>query len=376
MKIFNKIMVILISILFLLSIKVMADTNTLSDNSVQANDDKKNVSLLTTTNIRCLPSILSEKQEQLAEGTNVTITAEMNNWIQITDGVVSGWVIKKNLNIPENNANFNDANENKVQPENKIVENKVENTVSNTVNKTTENKVTNEVKRESTSVSKTGKVNVETAKVRKEPDKSSGLVDLLDENDIVTVLEENGEWYKIRHGEIEGYISKKLITIVSDDKISSRNLTEEREDKAQNVEKQTTQETEQKAQTSDVSNQIVEYAKALLGTKYVVGGKTPESGFDCSGFTRYVFKNFGKTLSSTASGQVDVGNEVARENLKPGDLILFYNEEKSKIGHTGIYIGNGEFIHAANPKRGVVIDSLNTSTYYNERYVTARRVVE
>lgn len=373
MKIFNKIMVILISILFLLSIKVMADTNTLSDNSVQANDDKKNVSLLTTTNIRCLPSILSEKQEQLAEGTNVTITAEMNNWIQITDGVVLGWVIKKNLNIPENNSN---SNENKVQPENKIVENKVENTVSNTVNKTTENKVTNEVKRESTSVSKTGKVNVETAKVRKEPDKSSGLVDLLDENDIVTVLEENGEWYKIRHSEIEGYISKKLITIVSDDKISSRNLTEEREDKAQNVEKQAAQETEQKAQTSDVSNQIVEYAKALLGTKYVVGGKTPESGFDCSGFTRYVFKNFGKTLSSTASGQVDVGNEVARENLKPGDLILFYNEEKSKIGHTGIYIGNGEFIHAANPKRGVVIDSLNTSTYYNERYVTARRVVE
>ena len=59
-----------------------------------------------------------------------------------------------------------------------------------------------------------------------------------------------------------------------------------------------------------------------------------------------------------------------------GDLILFQNEEKTKIGHTGVYLGNGEFIHAANPQRGVVIDNLNTMSYYNTRFVNAKRIVE
>ena len=70
------------------------------------------------------------------------------------------------------------------------------------------------------------------------------------------------------------------------------------------------------------------------------------------------------------------GTEIARENLMPGDLILFYDEGKTKIGHTGIYISNGDFIHAANPTRGVVTDNLNTNSYYNTRFITARRIVE
>lgn len=108
----------------------------------------------------------------------------------------------------------------------------------------------------------------------------------------------------------------------------------------------------------------------------MVGGKTPTSGFDCSGFTKYVFSNFGFSLGSTAASQTNLGTEILRENLQVGDLILFYNEGKTSIGHTGIYIGNGDFIHAANPKRGVVIDNLNTNSYYNERFVSARRIVE
>ena len=60
----------------------------------------------------------------------------------------------------------------------------------------------------------------------------------------------------------------------------------------------------------------------------------------------------------------------------PGDLIVFYNEEKTKVGHVGIYIGNGEFVHAANPERGVVIDNINTNTYYNTRFVSARRIIK
>ena len=107
-----------------------------------------------------------------------------------------------------------------------------------------------------------------------------------------------------------------------------------------------------------------------------MGGKNPESGFDCSGFTRYIYLQFGYSLGATASGQNNIGVEVSRENLKPGDLILFYDEGKTKIGHTGIYISNGDFIHSANPQRGVVIDNINTNSYYNERYIVAKRIVE
>ena len=86
--------------------------------------------------------------------------------------------------------------------------------------------------------------------------------------------------------------------------------------------------------------------------------------------------NFGYTLGNTASSQTNVGKEISRESLQIGDLILFYNEGKTSIGHTGIYLGNGDFIHAANPQRGVVIDNLNTNSYYNERFVSARRIVD
>ena len=108
----------------------------------------------------------------------------------------------------------------------------------------------------------------------------------------------------------------------------------------------------------------------------VLGGKTPESGFDCSGFTRYVFKQFGFSLGAVAYEQASVGRTVERSELLPGDLLLFQNEGKTRIGHTGIYIGGDQFIHAANPDRGVVIDNLSTNSYYNTRYVSARRLVE
>ncbi len=106
------------------------------------------------------------------------------------------------------------------------------------------------------------------------------------------------------------------------------------------------------------------------------GCSTPEKGFDCSGFTRYVFGHFGFTLGQVAADQTSLGDVVERANLQIGDLILFYNDGKSKIGHCGIYMGSGDFIHSANPQRGVVTDNLNTNSYYSERFVTARRMVK
>ena len=157
--------------------------------------------------------------------------------------------------------------------------------------------------------------------------------------------------------------------------MSSRSLIEERKLANESNIEINLENDSNKQNTSNLGVSVVEYAKNYLGYSYVVGGKTPSSGFDCSGFTKYIFSNFGINLASVASEQIQSGTEVSRENLIEGDLILFYNEAKTKIGHVGIYIGNGEFIHSANPQRGVVIDNLNTNSYYNDRYVTARRII-
>ena len=95
------------------------------------------------------------------------------------------------------------------------------------------------------------------------------------------------------------------------------------------------------------------------------GGTTP-SGFDCSGFTQYVYKQCGVSLNRTSDAQASNGAAVSKSNLQPGDLVIF-------TGHVGIYIGNNKFIHAANPSKGVITTSLSDS-YYTKTYKTARRI--
>ena len=112
-------------------------------------------------------------------------------------------------------------------------------------------------------------------------------------------------------------------------------------------------------------------AKKYLGYKYTYGGSSPSTGFDCSGFTSYVFKQYGISLNRTAAGQYSNGVAVSRSNLQPGDLVMF---GKSGINHVAIYIGGGQIIHASTPSTGVRIDSLSTG-YYNNNYVGARRIL-
>lgn len=117
---------------------------------------------------------------------------------------------------------------------------------------------------------------------------------------------------------------------------------------------------------------IIAYAKEYLGVKYSFGGTTPK-GFDCSGFTMYVFKEFGIKLPHTARGQAELGVEVKKSELKPGDLVFFHTYT-SGISHVGIYVGNGNFIEASS-SRGIAITSLNSS-YYKDRYLGATRIIK
>ena len=121
------------------------------------------------------------------------------------------------------------------------------------------------------------------------------------------------------------------------------------------------------------SQEVINTAKSYLGVPYRMGGTTP-SGFDCSGFTSYVFRNIGINLPRTSSDQYQAGTKVSKADLKPGDLVFFektYN--KAGITHVGIYSGNNEFISATSSK-GIKVDSLN-STYWGPKYYGATRVL-
>jgi cell wall-associated NlpC family hydrolase len=131
--------------------------------------------------------------------------------------------------------------------------------------------------------------------------------------------------------------------------------------------------------SGSIADDIINLSKQYLGTPYSRGSKGPGK-FDCSGFTSFIFKNFGYELSPGCVTQVNQGTRISKEELKMGDLIFFKgrNAKSSRVGHVGIVIsnngsGNITFIHACH--RGVMIDELNASKYYKPRYVTGLRVL-
>lgn len=128
---------------------------------------------------------------------------------------------------------------------------------------------------------------------------------------------------------------------------------------------------------SDVDKQqLLEDAKYFKGGRYVWGGTTPQ-GFDCSGYVQYLYKKHNVNLPRTAWAQSKKGLLVNIEDLKKGDLLFFLTDKKRgiPITHVGIYIGNGEFIHAASKKDGIIISPI-THGSYAKTFVSARRVIQ
>ncbi|MFA9398956.1 MAG: C40 family peptidase [Clostridiaceae bacterium] len=121
--------------------------------------------------------------------------------------------------------------------------------------------------------------------------------------------------------------------------------------------------------SSSTGASIANYALKYLGYSYVWGATGPNA-FDCSGFTYFVYRQFGISLSRTSGAQYSNGMAVSKSNLQAGDLVFFYND----IGHVGLYIGNGNFIHASTSSTGVIVSNLN-SDYYLRNYAGARRIV-
>lgn len=185
-----------------------------------------------------------------------------------------------------------------------------------------------------------GMVSTSSLNVRSGPGTSYGKVKTLSGGAQVEVLEKVDGWYRID----SGYVSADYILILD-------------------------------GSMTALQSQIVAYAHTFLGRPYVYGGNGPNS-FDCSGLTRYVYKHFGYNLNRGATSQLQNGITVSKENLQPGDLV-FFNSEGSNVNratHVGIYIGNGEFLHASNKRLGVTITSLS-DPYRLRTYTTARRII-
>lgn len=180
-------------------------------------------------------------------------------------------------------------------------------------------------------------------------------------------------WFAVKSGDIEGFVSGDSLDLTLEKEKPVVKTPPKEEKKAEETSDSKTDSSSTVVNGS--GSDIASYAMQFVGVPYVYGGSSP-SGFDCSGFTRYVFAQFGVTLPHGATPQLSCGTEVSRDDLQPGDLVFFQGTyaTSSAASHCGIYIGSGQFIHSASSgNRGITISNLSDS-YYSRHYLTARRI--
>jgi cell wall-associated NlpC family hydrolase len=217
-----------------------------------------------------------------------------------------------------------------------------------------------------------GSVNANKVNVRSGPGTSYDSLTRADQGEQAYIIGFNNQWYKVIYDSHIGYIRSDYLSLTE---IPYENADSTKEPLFFQDGSSTgiaPSAAALKGQ-SDTSQQIIANAKRHLGTPYVWGGTTPK-GFDCSGLVQYVFAQSGISLPRTTTEQVKIGTYVSKSNLQPGDLVFLQNTYRQGVSHVGIYIGNGQMIHASSSK-GVVISNLSTS-YYTEHYHSARRVLK
>lgn len=319
------------------------ETNTEENKTEDTEQKDENKIMVKTvsadTKLYITPLINSLTLETLTEEKRIEVESEVNGWSYIMTGDIKGWVrtdkiVEKEVSEPEEN----------------------------------------------TSSQKTGYISGNSVSLREEAESSSKAILKLLKNTKINVLSEDNGWAKVEYNGNIGYVSTKYISdkkVTVTSRSSEVRTSEEKKETATKKEStESTTKTETKTEVAKDSSakgsEIVAFAKKYLGSKYVYGGSSP-SGFDCSGFTSYVYKNFGYSLTRTSSGQSSQGKAVSKSELQPGDLVCFSKSSGSKkIGHVGIYIGEGKFIHAANARKGVIISNLTGSGFY---FVKARRII-
>lgn len=253
--------------------------------------------------------------------------------------------------------------------------------------------------------------------IRKEPSADSAKIGYIDKGEKLKVLEDLGEWLKVAYTDAkEGYVAAEYV-LVTEEFTYAKSLEEERAQLAAQQEMELRQQEQDRAEeagsggnadgenngsgnpvsdnggqeaastenfNADTSNTdaggdkpvpntgyttneelrqaIVEYAMQYQGNKYVHGGGTLSGGTDCSGFTSLIYADFGYSISRTPSGQYgSSGRSISYEEIQPGDIIC-YTPNGKKCTHVGLYIGNGQIIHSANKRKGVIVSAADYDT--------------
>lgn len=320
------------------------EASTSVDNTEIAKEEKTKL-ISEDTKLKIVPAINATDIIEVKANQEVTIIETINNWVCIQAGNTKGWIRGEKL---------------KVKEEQKVEEKQEEQEAEQ------EEKNETEVVVQETKI-KTQFIASETVNLRKEPNTSSEIVSKLSLNMAVDVYSEEGGWSKVKVSGKEGYISSSLLS--DKKKETSRAAETPRTNESTSIQTNEATTTTSSAPASKNGGSVVETAKSYIGSSYVYGASGPSS-FDCSGFTSYIYKQYGVSLNRTAAGQYSNGTAVSKDELQPGDLVMF---GKSGINHVGIYIGGGQMVHAANPSRGVTTDTINSGYYYNN-YVGARRV--
>lgn len=300
------------------------------------------------TKLKIVPVINATDIIEVKKEEEVNVIEIINGWACVEAQTTKGWIRKERLQTPALDPEQPVAAKPEVPAQ--------EPTINTPVTPVPEPQA----------VSKTQYVNSSSINLRKQANTTSEVLANLPVNTAVEVLEETNGWSKVKVSGKEGYILTSLLSDKKQQTARSASLPRTAATDQTQPAGTTGQTTEaQPAPASSKGASVVAYAKQFIGIKYTYGGSTPATGFDCSGFTSYVYRNFGISLPRTAGGQAGVGTAVSRNNLVAGDLILY-------SGHVAIYVGGGQVIHAPRTGKTVCIVPINQAA---SNYLGARRVL-
>lgn len=203
---------------------------------------------------------------------------------------------------------------------------------------------------------------ITTCLIYKSPSASSRVIGRMENGTVVQVLDRRGDYYKIDCYDTTGYIAASQLRQRRNGEYYIKCIEESTHTAKM--------ETRTMAEALLLRAAILELAKSQLGDPYIYGGTGP-NGFDCSGFTSFVYKHNGYTLARMCSGQMAQGVIVSREGLQVGDLI-FFGPSLGGVNHVGIYAGDGKMIHAGG--KGICYAELD-GVWCSENYLCARRIL-
>ena len=338
---------------------VQSNTTTTQNNNTAQTSNTQSVTkkLKQNSTIKILPLVHASNIGNAKTSNVVLVLAETSGWSYIQTDEISGWVRTNSLEDSKTTTQVNSKPEDSSQKDDNQTE-------------------------------KIGYISEEEVNMRKGAGTNYSIIKTLKLNAQVTILGEQGKWYKVKSGNDTGYISKDYVSDKT--KITNRSLTEPRENKedATKVEEKkidsisdTKTATSNKNSTSSSGikgTDVVAYAKKYLGHKYVWGGDGSNGTFDCSGFTMYVYKHFGVSLPHYTVSQYNSGKGkkiTKQSDLKMGDIVYLTDYVTgAPCGHCGIYISDGKFIHADSTVMKVNISDLNGM--YKGRFCGALRIAE